>query len=425
MIRSISTVIGGQIAGQFVALAALPVLTRMFMPGAFGDFAIFSAWAWIVGVFATLQLEHLIVLQRSEMRARALVAVMLVSGVVVAFVALAVSAVVARIVEDNALIVSATPLWPWFVPTVILIAWTQGARSLAVREGAFSNVSFSGFVSGIGIAFGSIGYGFAVAAGDNAAGLAAGQFLGLLLSSIVLSCGKTQRWMRCLRRPKYVAELAWRLRREAATLVPTHAAKTIYARLPVVTVGALGMSNVTGYFALIERVIGVPTRMVGQAVGQVIRNRIGAMGRAGTDISMFYRRVLLTNVVLGVLGYGVAIAFAPFAIVKIFGPSWAEAGYMAQILLIVEMVNYVFHSLEDTAVIIGLNRYRLRWQGAQLVCHVALLTWIVFVGMDPAHLLWAFVVIRCTFVMHDCWTHMRVLDARRAATSSVVRKSGL
>ena len=57
MIRDIATVMRGTVIAQAIGFAALPILSRMFMPEAFGHYQLFISLLTLLLVFPTLRYE--------------------------------------------------------------------------------------------------------------------------------------------------------------------------------------------------------------------------------------------------------------------------------------------------------------------------------------------------------------------------------
>ena len=66
---------GGNAVGMGVGLAAAPMLCRLYTPDEFGNFAVFSVTAAMLGAVCTLRFEQAIPLPRSRRMAAALTSV--------------------------------------------------------------------------------------------------------------------------------------------------------------------------------------------------------------------------------------------------------------------------------------------------------------------------------------------------------------
>ena len=423
LVKKAVVLAGGTGIAQLISIAALPILVRIYSPREFGIFALFSAVSWMAAVVATWQLEHRVILQGADRRAALLVQLICTWGIAVAA---ALSAVFIGLLLSHALVLpsglSTTSLAFLLFLTVSGISLTQAMRAWLIRLGAFSWIARGTVVASVVTATVAILPAFIFGPEYQRYGLLMAQASGLLVTALVwLKLGRPPvpggffrvRWKRI----GAIARAEWYV---GLVLTLSNAAKTGYGRMPTPVITSVGGAVAAGYFGLVERVIAAPSSLLAQSVCAAFRNQIGefAARREHGAIVRLYWRIVMVAFGIACPAYLLGALLAPEVFSLIFGADWRTAGEYASILLFGEIFVFVLATVEDAAVLLDLNRYRLFWHVGQLTM-IACLWGAVFAGwITRIHeVLWILVGIRIVFALID----FSVI----AAITVRVRRSGL
>ncbi len=385
-----------------VNLLSLPLLTQLYAPQAFGVLAIFSSFAWILAVIATCQAEHLIITMRSKRRANALTVgiIVLVSlfslllAVIFEFVVTNFSQFATLKEIDNISILLGL--------AVFFIGNNQALRCYATYTGKFKAHGVSSVFASIGTVGVSIGYAVFVDALAPATGLILGQVCGLVLSLIpfliitdvsqVLTNGSTR-----------LIPLIMRMQmKNLPILLVTHLSKTVHTRLPVLIVGSVS-GGAAGAYAMAERLVGIPARLLGQSIGHVFRHRYKSYVDSPI-LSMTRPRIVITvSFISSLLCCGTFIYFAEWFVSFLLGDDWIVAVPFLQIIAVMEMMNLVFYCVEDVAVIRGTYHYRMLWQLSQLLVILGGYAYVslINVSIEAEHIVTILCLTRILFVLYD------------------------
>jgi len=95
--------------------------------------------------------------------------------------------------------------------------------------------------------------------------------------------------------------------------------------------GAWG-EGAMGSLALYMRLIGVPQTMIGNAVGDVVRQRAAEDLRTHGTCRPLFRRAGAVLLAVGAPGAVALVLFAPWVLPWALGPRWTQVGTIAQIL---------------------------------------------------------------------------------------------
>lgn len=353
-LRSVLILVGGTALGQGIVVLLAPVLTRIYTPADFGVLATFASIISVVVVVLSLRYEQAIVLPEQR---RVAVALMGLSLSLIFMLSFAI-AIVLWIIRDILLRLGGFHAdFLWLLPLGLLGAGLYQVMNFwALRVQAFGYIARTRLVQGFGMVLTQLGLGLA---GLGSIGLLIGEVVGRVGGSwslLVLLRGVTLRELFDIQQMLYAAKryLRFPLYNAWAALL-----NTLSLQLPFLMLPSLFNNEVAGFFVLAYRVLGLPSFLVGQAVGQAFLSRAAMLKSVPEELAK-----LTTRTALGLLALGIAV----FTIIAIggaglfglfFGESWRQAGVYAQIMAPWYMLWLVSSSLS------GLLAIR-EWQGAGL-----------------------------------------------------------
>jgi O-antigen/teichoic acid export membrane protein len=317
---------------QAVQLVSLPLLTRLFLPDAFGVYTAFLGVAAILAVFAGMRYDAAMVLPRRDALALALGALVCVLGMATGLVVLATGMAAGYLFLApasahlvNVCSVGLALVVPIAAASRVVVGWMS-------RSSRFGTVGMLQCVAvpltiALQIAFVRAGV-------DGVTALVAGQVCGPLLSLIVFQRfwpGFWKRMARLLRdHPARVRFAAVRYRSFPRYLIPYGLSSTLRDRLVQFEFGALVGPAALGLFAIATRVVGAPHSLTYAGINPVFYRHAADGERARTSE---YAVVLLE---LAVLLITPPFAFLALTARELTGPllgaRWAAAGVYIGIL---------------------------------------------------------------------------------------------
>ncbi|MEM6289386.1 MAG: oligosaccharide flippase family protein [Bacteroidota bacterium] len=330
MLRPVLTLVTGSAAAQAIVFAAQPVLTRLFLPEAFGVLTVVTTSVAVLSTVASGGYRAAILLpQDDDDRAHLLALTLAVAFGSTALTLLGVALVVgAGLVEGAA----ALGLW-WLAPALVLTEAAAAAETWHTGRGRFRAVSWARVaqsVVAVGVRLG-VGLTVAQASDWSAGGLVGGAVAGLAAGALV-SVG----WMVAADGAAWASLRVARIRRLARRYVrfpsfsaPAALLNVASTRVPVFALVAFYGEAVVGQFGLAYGTLALPLGLVGGAVGQAFfpeasaarhDGRLGALTRATA-------RGLWAVTAYPALA---AAAAGPTLFAFVFGPEWVEAGQFAQ-----------------------------------------------------------------------------------------------
>jgi O-antigen/teichoic acid export membrane protein len=319
--RSASSLAVGSIVVQVIALAASPILTRLYQPAEFGNFALFSALLSALLVLASLRLEFALPLAGSKEEADRLFSLAFLCVIVMTGIVSAATGFFGHLLrlpaDFNVWIIAASCLLGgfYFLLEAAMLR-LQALRSLALTRIALAGVTVG--VQFLAYSHGAIGL---IAGVLLAQGVGVLVFLGvasrtgqiqLVLDKSLIETGN-KNWRFC------VFSTSEGLLNVAG--VHLFSAAVFYVFGPAEA----------GLFFLASRISFMPVSLLGLAVNQSFLSQAetaskeGRLGQVLGDLS--------TNIILIALPMLAAIAvLAPDIVQLVFGDQWREAGNFVSLM---------------------------------------------------------------------------------------------
>lgn len=324
--RSILTLVSGSMLAQLATVAAMPILSRLYTPAAFGEYSLFVSISLLVAVVATLRYEMAIVLPRSIREAAALkrltMRLLIFSSVIVT----AAGIVVAMWPSD----LSAT--WRGLIlligAEVFLLGWLSLLTYWFTRTQRYGILSRNRIVLAVAVAAAQIAMSFS-AFGDGL-GLALGMVLGQAIAATILMIsdrsGEHVPRVRPARRWSYLLRKYWRMPALTTpqTLVDSFRLNGINFIIGNYSLDALGQ------YSQAWRLVNVPGALIGSAISQVYFPRLASTPKA--ELLSVVRSSVSKSLLLGFVPFALIFIFSPAVVPWALGPEWVDAGRYAQAL---------------------------------------------------------------------------------------------
>jgi O-antigen/teichoic acid export membrane protein len=363
--RNVAVVSAGSAVGQGLLIVSAPVLTRLYTPADFGVLAVYVSILSILAVAATLRYEMAITLPEDDEVAANLL--LLVLGIVL-LMSLLIGLGLWFLADPLVRLVNTPALKPylWLIPLGVVGAGMYEALSLwAVRKKAFTTIARTKFTQSFGQVLTQVAMGLLKL---GPAGLLLGQVVGKTGGSGTLAALTWRHGKESLKRVSTsgVRQAALRYRRFPIFASGSALLNRAGLYLPPILLAAFYGPQVAGWFALGQRVIGLPMTLIGQSVSEVYLAEAARLIR--TDPRALERLFVKTAKHLALVGapplalLGVG---APWIFALVFGEGWREAGVYVQLMAVAFLAQLVTTPLEPTFAVterqdLGLTRNVIR-----------------------------------------------------------------
>jgi O-antigen/teichoic acid export membrane protein len=327
---------GGASASQLIIIAASPILTRVYTPAEFGIFAVLGTLISILAPITALRFEFAILAVRDEAEARTLAVLAVLAACAVSALAASVLIVLDAILGISGLLLGYdTVLW-LLPPAMLAYACAQTLGSLTMHAGAVSLNSITLLAQSVtqvlsqillGLAdFGSLGMALGHVGGNALRLVWLGIFAGPGLRRLPHA---RQRLLEAL-----IKHWRYPVLSTASSLLQLAAQFS-----PAVLITILYGPEIGGLFALGQRALTAPVRMLGHATSQVFLAE--AVRKSPSELRALFIGTVLRFLLVGLMWTLPLVMVAPQLFELVFGPSWRASGEMVQILILVHLARFV------------------------------------------------------------------------------------
>jgi len=331
-LANVVKLVTGQVYARCLGILVAPIVTRLFLPEAFGTLALFIAVTSIVEVITCLRYEFAIMLPESNEEAANLLGLSLCSVLIITAITTLMTYfagdIILRLINSKEL-----EKYLWLVPVAVFF----GGVSLALnywnsRTNNFGRISAAKIVSSTSTHTARLGLGFSKYTSGGV--LIVTNILGTSISTVVLA---SQIWRED--RDLLKSSIQWRqmiagLKRYKKFPIIDIWGALISAtswQLPALLLSLFFSPVIVGYYALSNALVRLPMSMIAGSIGQVFYQKICETKHRGehTDlVENLYKRLvafgLFPLLLLSIVGQDLFIIA--------FGSNWSDAGIYAQIL---------------------------------------------------------------------------------------------
>jgi len=359
--RNVITLMTGTTLAQAIPVIISPVLTRMYSPEEFGVFAFYLALVSVLAVLATGRYELAILVPREEREAAA-VTVLALGVCSVASVLLFI--VVGLFGPEVAALFNMQGHYQvlyWVPLSVFLMAAYQGLNYWCNRHSYYRQMSMARMSQSLGMSAAQVGAG---STGAGAFGLVGGALIGHFSAFFFLLVHVLRRDRERFRGLD-VATLVSTARRFVdfpKFLIAAHSLNMASFQAPIIFLGAIFGSVVSGFFMLTQRVIGAPMSIVAGAIGDVFRQEASRCYLENGECKAVYVKTFKRLLILAVLAFPVFFVIAPDVFAMVFGQDWRVSGDYARILTPMFFMQFITSPLSSMFVLAQKQRMDLVWQ---------------------------------------------------------------
>lgn len=322
--------LAGSLLSNLITIASYPIVTRLYEPSAYGEYAILLVMLTFLSIFGTLRFEWALPGASSD-ESTALLS--LIRSTSAAVAATAVLATIALWVTGSSAL-ALVRYW-WFLPSAVLVQSSNvAAQYWLTREGliatrAISRASHPISNTALRILLG-------LWRGGSSTGLLAADLAGRCLSqgAVLRSLEYRRALFRSFRVRASRQLTEAKAHKKFAQYSAPNSAVGVGAELAIAAALSLAMSAATyGIYALADRLVRSPVTLLTTALGDAYFRRI-AQTDDRHDIEAFSTRVLALVTKGAAPLFGLAATCAPPVIRSLLGEEWIEVGPAASLMLV-------------------------------------------------------------------------------------------
>jgi O-antigen/teichoic acid export membrane protein len=358
--KNLFVLLSGMAIAQAVPILFSPVLTRFFSPDDFGDFATFLAVSSFFTVVMSGKYELAIILPKRNEEAINLLSLSVLLSLVVTVVSsislffFAKSFTRLLDITEIESIVWLVPFFSFFATIYLLF------NEWSIRKNNFLILSQNKITNTSSISVFSLFFGV----NKIAFGLIFGQIFGQITAALL----STYRVMKedkglfkfvGMRKMRFFAA---RYVNFAKFNIPGQLINTLAGQLPIFFIGSCFGTASVGYYALTDRVLGVPLSFLGNSFKDVFKQKAATDYKEQGNCLSIYKKTTFTLIGLSIIPFVVLFIYAPVLFSKVFGEQWLASGEFARPLCLMYMFSFVSMPTSWVFVVAEKQKLDLLWQ---------------------------------------------------------------
>lgn len=361
-LKNVVTLMTGTSLAQALPIAVSPILTRIYSPSEMGLLALYLSLAAMLSVLANLRYELAIVLPEDDKDGASVV----VLSMLVAFVISGLIMGVVLIGGDWIAIKLGNPEiepWLYLLPVSVLVTgWYQAFNYWANRKKKYGRMSTNrvlqtGTSSGVQVGVGYLTQGAPL-------GLILGNVLGFFVASFRLGLKIFQHERNDFKNlsANNIKRVAVRYQKFPKYLVPAHSLNTASMQLPVVLLTSFFGATSVGFYSLAHRTLRLPMSVIGNAVGDVFREKAARDYNQQGNCTSIYKKTFKSLTLLSIVPFTAFFFVAPMVFGFVFGSEWTVAGEYAQLMTPMLIMQFISNPLSNMYMIAEKQKIDLTMQ---------------------------------------------------------------
>lgn len=339
---SVLTLLSGTALAQVIMFGASPVLSRLYEPAAFGQYALLSLGLSLITVLATGKYDIAVLLPESDDEALALVVLACGVATLVAGAAVAGATLWLWTIGPEVWLGQRGQARYWLVPLagamILFSAWQAVFFVWLNRRRRYRAISACRITHALVMVIAQIGLSASV---GGLLGLQLGTVIGitvcLILQAVILRSDDLPA------RPG--RRLVSRMARTHVNLplhsIPTDLIGTLLAQFPVFFLGAKFSDATVGLYSLAQRSLLAPMQLISNSVGEVFRSQAAARFAADGQCRDLFRSTVKLLTAVALLAALIVMAAGPQLFALVFGEAWRAAGDYARIVIVMFALKFV------------------------------------------------------------------------------------
>ena len=356
-IKQASILAGGTALAQIINIGILPLLTRLYSPADFGLFAVMTASAALGIVFVTLRYENAILAVDDAIEAKLGMYSILVLSLFMSLLGFILYSVVSFILGLTN---------EYYLIGLIAIAfslvssWNQAFYFYCNRKSDYNKMTRGRIFGAITFALVSILWGIYF---ESFWGLLLGSLAGILTNLLyLLSVNREVTLIDCISNKNKMLNFYIDNRRFPKYLVLSSIIDRSGSQGYLILFTKVFGESVTGALSLYNKVAGLPSVLIGAAIGDVFKRNASEQLRSFGECFRLFKKTAMTLCLIAIPPFLVLVLLGPFIFSLVFGDQWRIAGEFAQILSPVFFIGFVVSPLSSLIYLEENQKYDLLLQ---------------------------------------------------------------
>ncbi len=378
--QNVLTLMTGTVIAQAIPIAISPILTRIYTPEDFGLFALFFAILSIFSVVMNARYENAIMLPKKDEDAINIFALAFLINLLISLflflIVLIFNEDITHILGDKRI-----SLWLYFIPiSLFFVGLFNILNIFNNRKKNYKDIAQSLWLKSLIMAIIQLGLGFIK---DGATGLISGQIISQFFANMRLSANiwRDKKLIYSINKIKIIA-LAKKYSNFPKFSLPSALSNVLSGHLANILISSFFSVATLGYYSLVQRVLGIPSVLIGRSMGQVYYEEgVKEKNRTGKTSKVFMA-TLKKLLIVGIPSFILLFFTVERLFIIVFGEEWAVAGEYAQLVVPMFFFRFIVTSLSSTYDIFQKLKIEMIWQLVLLIGTVLIVVFFHLIDID-------------------------------------------
>lgn len=381
----------GTTIAQAIPIVISPILTRIYTPEDFGVLALFVAVTAIFGSIANGRYELAVMLPKKDEDA---INIFALGFIIVTFLSLFLLVLVVMFNDYFTKLLGNDEIsfWLYFIPlTVFFTGLWNILNYFNNRRKNYKDIRNAIIVKSIVLAIIQLSIGFLK---SGVAGLISGQILSQLFANtrLLKNIIKDKLLLSKISKVKVIA-LAKRYKDFPKYSMWAALANTLSQNLTNILISVFFSVSTLGFYSLIQRVLGMPSTLIGNSIGQVFfQQATKEKQQTGKAIKTFNNTVKKL-ILIGVPSFGLLFFIVEDLFAFVFGEEWRIAGTYAQIVMPLFLIRFIGSSISSINIAFEKQKIGLYINLLLLISSIGIIYYSNFMSLKFESFLYLFTFI--------------------------------
>lgn len=360
----------GNSAAQVVAIAGIPVLTRLYSPEAFAAQSIFVQIVIFFSAFIMFRFEYFVPLLKSSSETTALYKWGFITGCFTT-ISLTFFIFLADLFKVGSSVGVNDVWYLYFAPATAFIATIATFHQFEIQRAEKFKVSaLAEFFSKLVYVFS----GFLLSFFTVVVGLLLTTFFSALAKGALLKIYEGRNKSEKPLSKRECKEIIISFKKRSIGMVFSNCLVSLASLIPLFFIGSKYGAASLGQFSLVMATIFLPSALIGSAIGSVFYQRAAKLWheRSFKELQNLWFYTVKNLFFVSVPIYFVCYLFSEWAYPFIFGGQWVQAGTFAKVLTGAAFFSFLAGPLDRVSIIAGVGIYLPIIHGLRLLMLVAL-----------------------------------------------------
>lgn len=375
--KNVLKLMTGSTIAQAIPIAISPILTRMYTPEDYGIVTLFLTIATIFGAIANGRYEMAIVLPKKDEEAINIVALSLLIASAISF-CLLIFIIFFRDFILHFLGNDDLKNWLFFIPFIVFFIGLYNAlNQLNIRLRSFDIIAKVKVLKAVILAVTQLTLGFFKL---GSIGLLIGHIFSHIFSNGQLA-NSTIKNKKLIRSINFNQIFTMAKRYKKFPLITTWAtlSNVLTQQITNIFISYLYSHSTLGHYSLVNRTVGLPSNIIGQAIGDVYFQKASEDRKNLGNAKSAYMSTLMKLLIIGTPIFLFLFLIAEDLIAFVFGENWRIAGTYTKYLIPLFFIRFIASPLSLTNIVFEKQKIDFIWQISLLIITI-LLFFIAFLN---------------------------------------------